>query len=45
MPNIKKLVIWAAAAAVVYHFYKKADEAKLWDRADALDEDIFDPQD
>jgi hypothetical protein len=45
MPNIKKLVIWAAAAAVVYHFYKKAEEARLQALADSLDEDIFDPQD
>jgi len=44
--NLKKLALWGAVIAVVYHFYKNADEkAKAQAAADALDEDIFDPQD
>jgi len=43
--NIKKLMIWAAAAVVVYHFYKQSEEARLKALADSLDEDIFNPQD
>lgn len=40
--NIKKLAIWAAAIAVVYHFYKKADDEA---KAKAQEEEPFNPQD
>ena len=46
MPNLRKLALWGAAIAVAYYIYKNADDkAKAQAAADALDEDLFDPQD
>lgn len=40
MHNLKKYALWAAAIAVVYHYYKKAD-----DEAKASADPAFNPQD